>query len=207
MSALQSVAVNLQTWRQRRGMSVSALARAADVSKSTVSELERCHGNPSLDTLWALARALSIPFGFLFNSHDGAAQLRVVRESDPSAVTIQEPGYLARLIAGWAVEGELEVYVIAIDEGVRRDSDSHGPGVIEHAIAIEGRVDIGVGLESAQLGPGDFITFPADQPHHYAAIQGKGRIIAIHQYPRSQSDAGPVMRLVTGGVAESQDRE
>jgi transcriptional regulator with XRE-family HTH domain len=207
MSALQAVAVNLQTWRLRRGMSVSALARAADVSKSTVSELERCHGNPSLDTLWALARALSIPFGYLFNSHDGEAKLQVVRESDPSGVTIQEPGYLARLVAGWAVDGELEVYVITIDEGVRRNSDSHGPGVIEHAITIAGRVDIGVGDESAELGPGDFITFPADQPHHYAALEGQGKIIAIHQYPRSQSELGPVMRLVTGGGADYRDSE
>src|SRR5205823_5607769 len=34
VSALQAVAVNLQKWRLSRGISVSALARAADVSKS-----------------------------------------------------------------------------------------------------------------------------------------------------------------------------
>jgi transcriptional regulator with XRE-family HTH domain len=41
VSALRSVAVNLQKWRLRRDVSVSALAGAAGVSKSTVSEIER----------------------------------------------------------------------------------------------------------------------------------------------------------------------
>jgi XRE family transcriptional regulator, regulator of sulfur utilization len=191
MSALESVAVNLQNWRQRRGMSVSALARTAGVSKSTVSELERHNGNPSLDTLWALARALDIPLGFLFSEHDGANALRVVREDDASVVKLEEPGYVARLMTAVDVSGELEVYVISMADGVRRDSDSHGFGVIEHAIAVEGRVDVGAGGDSAELGPGDLISFPADQPHHYAALAGPARVVAIHQYPsrHAQPDA------------------
>jgi XRE family transcriptional regulator, regulator of sulfur utilization len=188
MSALQSVAVNLQNWRQRRGISVSALARAANVSKSTVSELERHHGNPSLDTLWALAKALDIPLGFLFSDHDGGPGIRVVRQDDASVVRLEQPGYLARLMAGWDVSGAIELYVLEIAEGTRRDSDSHGFGVVEYAIAMDGRVDIGLMGESAALGPGDLITFPADQPHHYEAIDGPARVIAIHQYPRGRPE-------------------
>jgi XRE family transcriptional regulator, regulator of sulfur utilization len=191
MSALQSVAVNLQNWRQRRGISVSALARAANVSKSTVSELERHHGNPSLDTLWALAKALDIPLGFLFSDHDGGPGIRVVRQDDASVVRLEQPGYVARLMAGWDVSGAIELYVLEIAEGTRRDSDSHGFGVVEHAIAMEGRVDIGLMGESAELGPGDLIAFPADQPHHYEAIDGPARVIAIHQYPRGRPEAAP----------------
>jgi transcriptional regulator with XRE-family HTH domain len=203
MSALQSVAVNLQNWRQRRGISVSALARAANVSKSTVSELERHNGNPSLDTLWALARALDIPLGFLFTDHEAGSALRVVRQDDGTTVTLEEPGYVARLMAAWDVTGEVEVYVISMDEGVRRDADSHGFGVIEHAIAMEGRVDIGLADESAELSPGDLITFPADQPHHYQAIEGPARVVAIHQYPRGRPDAASVLH----GDTEREARE
>lgn len=194
MSALQSVAVNLQNWRQRRGVSVSALARAAGVSKSTVSELERNNGNPSLDTLWALARALDIPLGFLFSEQEGANPLRVVREDDASVVKLQEPGYVARLMAAVAVNGELEVYVISMAPGVRRDSESHGFGVIEHAIVTEGRVDIGIADQSAELGPGDLITFPADQPHHYQSLGGPARVVAIHQYVRGHPDPAALMQ-------------
>ena len=181
-----------QNWRQRRGMSVSALARAAGVSKSTVSELERHHGNPSLDTLWALARALDIPLGFLFSDHDAENVLRIVRQDDASVVTLEQPGYLARLMAAVDANGEIEVYVISMEDGVRRESDSHGFGVMEHAIVVEGEVEIGVGGDTARLATGDLITFAADQPHSYRADGGPARIVSIHQYPRSRPPAGAV---------------
>jgi transcriptional regulator with XRE-family HTH domain len=189
MAALESVAVNLQTWRQRRGMSVSALARAAGVSKSTVSELERHNSNPSLDTLWALARALNIPLGFLFSDHEGAAATRVIRSDDPSAVTLEQPGYTARLMGGFSGEGELELYLLRIRKGVKRESASHGFGVVEHAMPLTGRVDIGIAGDSAILEPGDLITFRADQPHHYEALDGPAMVISIHQYPKGRPDA------------------
>jgi transcriptional regulator with XRE-family HTH domain len=185
MTALQSVAVNLQKWRLRRRVSVSALARAASVSKSTISELERNNGNPSLETLWALARALEIPLGFLFTDHDGRTGVRVVRQ-DEGSIAFQQPGYVSRLVAGWEVDGEVEVYLTAMDEGARRDSDSHGEGVIEHALVIDGRVEIGVGDELIELGPGDLMSFPAGQPHYYRSVDGPARIYGMHQYPRGR---------------------
>ena len=44
--------------RLQSGMSVSDLARRAGVAKSTLSQLESGLGNPSIETLWALATAL-----------------------------------------------------------------------------------------------------------------------------------------------------
>jgi transcriptional regulator with XRE-family HTH domain len=183
VSALQAVASNLQKWRVRRRMSVSALARAAGVSKSTISELERHSGNPSLDTLWALARALEIPLGFLFTDHGAGGGIRVVRGHDGS-VAFEEPGYVSRLLAGWEVDGEIEFYTTTIDGGARHDSESHGTSVIEHTLVIDGRVEIGIGSETLELGPGDLVSFPAAQPHHYRALGSQARLVGLHQYPR-----------------------
>jgi XRE family transcriptional regulator, regulator of sulfur utilization len=183
LSALQSVAGNLQKWRVRRRMSVSALARAAGVSKSTVSELERHSGNPSLETLWALARALEIPLGFLFTDHDARAGIRVVRAGHGS-LAFEDGGYVSRLLAGWEIDGEIEFYTTTIEGGTRHDSESHGTSVIEHTLVIDGRVEIGIGAEQLELGPGDLISFPAAQPHHYRALEGPARLVGLHQYPR-----------------------
>jgi transcriptional regulator with XRE-family HTH domain len=183
VSALQAVAGNLQKWRVRRRMSVSALARTAGVSKSTISELERHSGNPSLDTLWALARALEIPLGFLFTDHESAAGIRVVRDGE-SSIAFEERGYISRLLAGWEVDGEIEFYTTTIDRGARHDSESHGTGVIEHTLVTDGRVEVGIGGEALELGPGDLISFPAAQPHYYRAVDGPARLVGLHQYPR-----------------------
>jgi transcriptional regulator with XRE-family HTH domain len=190
MAALESVAVQLQKWRNYRGISVSALARAAGVSKSTVSELERGNGNPALDTLWALACALNIPLGFLFPDHNGQAAVRVVREAD-TPVVAQDLTFISRLLGGWQVNGQIEIYLLTIGEGRRRQSDSHGIGVIEHAVVMAGRASIGVGLESSVLEPGDMLTFSADQPHSYEATGGQARILSIHEYPRGRSGTLP----------------
>jgi transcriptional regulator with XRE-family HTH domain len=186
MSVLQSVAVNLQKWRVRRHMSVSSLARAANVSKSTVSEIERFNGNPSLETLWALARALEIPLGFLFSDHDAGGGVRVVRRNEVPA-TFEQSGYISHLLAGWDVDGEIELYTTTIEDRASRSSDSHGAGVIEHAIVVGGHVRIQVADEFAEIGPGDLMSFPADQPHSYESIDGPVWIIGIHVYPRGRS--------------------
>jgi 2-keto-3-deoxy-L-rhamnonate aldolase RhmA/transcriptional regulator with XRE-family HTH domain len=179
----------LQEWRLRRGMSVSAVARAANVSKSTVSQLERHNGNPSLDTLWALARALNIPLGFLFDADEGEEAFNVVRGDESSGVTLEEPNYEARLMAGWQMNGQVEIYVTRMAEGVRRNSEPHGPGVIEHFLAMEGQIDVGTAHDTARLNPGDMLTFSADRPHHYQAIGGPARGLSVQHYPGARSSA------------------
>jgi transcriptional regulator with XRE-family HTH domain len=190
MAALESVAVQLQKWRTYRGMSVSALARAAGVSKSTVSELERGKGNPALDTLWALASALNIPFGFLFADHNGQAAVRVVREAD-TPIVAEDLSFISRLMGGWQVNGQIEIYLLTIAKDRRRQSDSHGIGVIEHAVVMAGTATIGVGLEFTVLEPGDMLTFSADQPHSYEATGGQARVLSIHEYPRGRPGVLP----------------
>jgi quercetin dioxygenase-like cupin family protein len=148
-----------------------------------VDDLERHSGNPSLDTLWALARALEIPLGFLFTDHDSGSGIRVVRDGDGS-IAFEERGYISRLLGGWEVDGEIEFYATTIEGGARHDSESHGTSVIEHTLVIDGRVEIGIGGETLELGPGDLISFSAAQPHYYRAVDGPARLVGLHQYPR-----------------------
>lgn len=182
-SLLQSVAINVKTWRMRRGMSLSTLARLADVSKSTVSQIERHNGNPSLETLWALARALEVPLGFLLNQPAESNGVHIVRHADVTA-TFQETGYISQLLTGWEMDGEVEVYSTTMEEGAIRESASHGAGVAECVIVIEGRASVQVGSEAHEISVGDLMWFPADRPHTYRAIDGPARMIGIHSYPR-----------------------
>ncbi len=182
----------LREWRQRRGISVSAVARAAKVSKSTVSQLERGSGNPSLDTLWALATALNIPLGFLVDSDGSEASFEVVRHDEKSVVTFEEDNYEARLMAGWQMNGQVEIYVVTMMDGVQRNSESHGSGVIEHFLGIQGEIEVAAGQDVARVQPGDMVTFSADRPHHYQAIGGSARGVAVQHYPVARSTSSPV---------------
>jgi quercetin dioxygenase-like cupin family protein len=70
--------------------------------------------------------------------------------------------------------------------------------VIEHTLVIDGRIEIGIGRESLQLGPGDLISFPAARPHHYRALDGPARLVGLHQYPRG------LARIDTAGADEDE---
>src|SRR4051812_41709202 len=56
-----AVGQRLRRLREERGLSLSALARAAGLGKATLSGLEHGTRNPTLETLYAVAGALGVP--------------------------------------------------------------------------------------------------------------------------------------------------
>src|SRR5699024_12139806 len=55
LSPSQQIAAALKRERLRAGLSLSEVPRRAGIGKSTMSGLETGTGNPSLETMWALA--------------------------------------------------------------------------------------------------------------------------------------------------------
>ena len=59
MEALRrDLALNIKKIRQAQGLAQERLALDAEVDRTVVSKIERCVGNPSLDTLLKLANRL-----------------------------------------------------------------------------------------------------------------------------------------------------
>ncbi|MCM3920648.1 helix-turn-helix domain-containing protein [Frankia sp. AiPs1] len=56
----------VRTLREARGLSQESLAEQADVHRTYISSLERGHRNVGLDNIIALARALGVAPGQLF---------------------------------------------------------------------------------------------------------------------------------------------
>src|SRR3954468_8584319 len=94
---LAAVAANLRALRDGAGISLGELARRAGIAKSTVSQLEAGTGNPSVETLWALAVALSVPFGRLVE--EPPTQVRVVRAGEGPRLQADEADFVAKLLA------------------------------------------------------------------------------------------------------------
>src|SRR4029077_14444326 len=135
-TAAQALARNLKRKRLERAVSLSELARSSGVSKATLSGLERGSGNPSVDTVWALAQALNIPFGELFDENEDDA-VKVMR-IDAAQVVTSERGFVGRKLLSRQGRGGLEVYVLDLEHGTRRKAAPHSPGVIEHVIVVTG---------------------------------------------------------------------
>ena len=180
---LSPLASNLRMWRERRGVSVSALARDAGISKSTVSELERGNGNPSLDTLWALAKTLHVSLGSLFIGQSGRGEVELKRVIDAPVIAHDGDRFTAQLLASWRNNGEVEISVVTLAPNAKRDSRGNAPGVVERAICMDGLVEVGPDDATTLLEPGDMLTFRADQPHIYRSRGEGGRLLVVQQYP------------------------
>ena len=176
----QSLARNLRRRRLERALSVSELARISGVSKATISGVERGVGNPAVDTVWALAKALNMQFGALFD--DDTSDLVELRKIEDAQVVSRARGFVGRRLLALRRRGDLEVYVLDIAAGARRNAAPHPPGVIEHVIAVEGRAEVGPDEEPSVLSAGDCLTFPADRPHHYRGLE-QSRLLSVTDYP------------------------
>jgi transcriptional regulator with XRE-family HTH domain len=179
------LAINIKKWRERRGLSLSALARNAEISKSTVSELERGNGNPSLDTIWALARTLNIPLGFLFLDSQVVGEIEVRRLPDAPVVAHDEGKYITHLLSGWLGRGEAELTIITLAAEGRLVSKGNASGAVSRAVCVEGIVEVKIGDRLVLLTPADLLTFPSDQPHIYRAMNGAARLVLVQQYAPS----------------------
>ncbi len=178
---LAAVAANLRGLREEAGISLGELARRAGIAKSTVSQLEAGTGNPSVETLWALAVALGVPFGRLVRERTD--EVHVVRAGDGVRIEAHlARRFVARLIDSTSRRSMRDLYVLEIEPGSVRRAEPHLPGTVEHLIVTAGRLRAGPGEETVELGPGDYGRFPGDGRHQYEALEPGTRAVLIMEH-------------------------
>lgn len=173
------IARTLRRERESAGISVSELARRANVSKATVSQLETGAGNPSVETLWALGVALGVPFAVLVDEPASAPTL--VRASERGGVPSSAADYAATLLSASPPGARRDIYVIQADPGQPRRSDPHHPGTTEHMILMTGRASVGPVDSPVDLGPGDYLSYPGDVPHVFDAHEDGTSAVLISE--------------------------
>lgn len=177
---VELVAGNLRRLRSAAGLSLAALAERSGVAKGTISELERGHGNPTIETLFALAYALNATLAD-FVGDPGTPDAKVVRsmnrpfiEGQPLDARLLHRSQQNRLV--------LEVYELLIHPDAAQHAGPHRPGVMEHLYVIEGQATVGPEVAPVHLGCSDYAVYSADVPHRYASNLG-ARVLLIMSIP------------------------
>jgi transcriptional regulator with XRE-family HTH domain len=164
-SGVDVVAANLRRLRGERGLTLAVLADRSGVAKGTVSELERGRGNPTIETLFALAYALDATLADLVEEHQ-APTVEVVLAADRPPT----PGRFldVRLLQRARHPGmTVETYEMFLHPDADHQARAHRAGTREHMYVISGQVETGPRETPIRLGPGDYASFPADTPHIY----------------------------------------
>jgi transcriptional regulator with XRE-family HTH domain len=186
--AADEIGARVTANRLARQLRVTELARAAGISPSLLSQIERGRSRPSVSTLFAIAEALQVPVDSFFRSSPGAAGTAGAAPAADTAadtggpVTGPSAGYLVR---------RADRAVIDIEGGVRWERLTPGPldnveflelvyapgaesGHVlyrhpgqEMIMVLSGRLDIFVGFERYEVEAGDSMHFPSMVPHRY----------------------------------------
>lgn len=162
------------------GLSMTELAHRASLAKSTLSQLEAGVGNPSVETLWALAIALGVPVSRLIDPPQQATQ--VIRADDGFVAHAADASYQATLLASCPPHARRDLYRVLAQPGKPRLSQPHAPGTTEHVMMMQGRAWAGPQDARVMLKAGDYVRYAADVPHVFEAVDGDARAMVVIEY-------------------------
>lgn len=156
----------LRQVREHKGYTLKVVAQKAGVSESLVSQIERNHVSPAIDTLLALADVLDINLEFLFEEYRKARPVHIVRKGE-RATAVEDDILYENLSEsdGTDQNNSFETYVIKIPAGAHTHRGSYGHIGREVGIILKGKGCLKYENTEYILEEGDSASFSAGAPH------------------------------------------
>lgn len=156
----------LRQVREHKGYTLKIVAQRAGVSESLVSQIERNHVSPAIDTLLALADVLDINLEFLFEEYRKNRPVQIIRYNERAAQKEEDILYeeLARAESS-DKENSIESYMITIPKGSHTYRGSYGHLGRELGIILKGKGCLKYENKEYILNEGDSASFSAAVPH------------------------------------------
>lgn len=149
--------------RRQKNMSLSELARCADLSKGMISQIENNKANPSVDSIRAIAFALDVPVFVLFLETDASAN-GLVRVDERRK--LQVPGSEAeRELLAPDLRRKLVPVIARLAPGKASSVSPVTHNGEECILILKGKISLQLGDDCYELHKGDAYSFDARLPH------------------------------------------
>lgn len=167
------ISLTLKGLRREHGWSLDKTALETGVSKAMLGQIEREESSPSIATLWKIASGFHTSFSSFIEdlNTDFENPLYRATPSQPPHVT-DEKIHIMPLFP-FDTELNCELFIIELLPGCEHLSPAHDKGVIEHAIVIEGTMEILINGVWQTLEKNQGVRFNANQPHGYRNFSSK----------------------------------
>ena len=158
-AALDQVGVRLKRLRMQRGVTLTSLAAATGISKSTLSRLESGQRRPSLELLLPLAQAYRVPLDELVGAPEvGDPRIRLKPRNANGRTVIpltRQPGGMQ----AWKI-----VIPTSKIEPILKTHEGY-----EWLYVLSGRMRLVLGDHDLVLGPGEVAEFDTHVPHWFGS--------------------------------------
>ena len=179
------VGATLQKMRLARGLTLDDLSRAAGVSKSMLSQIEREKANPTIAITWRLANALGVGIGELLASETKQAEaIHVLEAHELPTLPGDHAGYVLRILGPMELAGKFEWYELTLAANGVLASNAHDPGTSEHLTLLQGTMELEVDGETRKLKTGATARYLADRKHsirNAGKSEAKALMVVTHR--------------------------
>lgn len=159
-----TVGQRIRDVRSARGLTLTALAEASNLSIGLISQVERGISDPSLETLRRIAKVLDIPIFSLFQGPDADA-VSVIRRDRRMRVQSPEQDITYTRIS--PNRGKLEVLQGRLSPRSASSAEAWSHPSEECLVVLRGSLVVEVSGEDYELQSGDSCYFDSNRPHRY----------------------------------------
>jgi len=184
-SSPPEVGAALQKLRLKRGLTLEALSRAAGVSKSMLSQIEREKANPTIAVAWRLANALGVGIEELLAGETGETEaIHVLEPHETPTLPGNHAGYVLRILGPMELAGKYEWYELTLAPDGALVSNPHDPGTTEYLTLLHGTLEVDVDGARKKLKAGGTARYRADRGHairNAGKTEAKALLVVIHR--------------------------
>lgn len=163
-SANEIISRNIKRIRQERTLTLDDLARLTGVSKSMLSEIERCTKSPTISVLEKICNGINVPLAQL--TYTETPQVSVTRNDTVKHYSAWE-GFELFVLFEFDPDKKFEIFRQEIAPNSTRAAERHEIGIREYIVCTKGVFGIQIADKTFQLQEGEAVQFLANCDHMY----------------------------------------
>lgn len=178
----ENIGFLLRNERQKRDISIRALAKKADVSPAIISRIEKGHTSPSFATLKKILDVFHLNFAEFFKAADNVPKSPVIKKSKIKRLDgLGEKLKVFLINAG--VSKDIQLFLEEYEPGGSFGSDMLTHKSVEAGICIKGKLALELGGETYSISEGDGWCFDSNIPHRFSNPSDKKAVLVTANTP------------------------
>lgn len=173
----QILSQRLKSLRNEQGWSLDQTSNETGVSKAMLGQIERGESNPTIATLWKIAKGFHMSLSYFIEEEFTDPSTPEIREANQLRQQLAKDAMLVAPLFPFEPKFGFELFELTVPPGYERNSEPHDKGVTEHVIVVEGEMEVLIDRAWTRLKAGSATRFPADKPHGYRNLSERTAVI------------------------------